>query len=182
MSYLAIVPHRVPLCHASGNYFLHDGYLSVETLVRQLSQWREGSIENIDLIGGEVSRLDSGYLSLLITGIRKFYTGEITVYTDLSDYLPVFDDPTLRLSIFWNSKDLEKLQRISLLARDVELWLLNEVAPQALADIVNPISNVTSIHFPRPADQALFRARVEHPDPRHKVIFMLPNGELSYGR
>lgn len=182
MSYVAIVPSRVPFCYATRKYFPEDGFLSVETLERKLSDWRDGSIQNIDIIGGEVSQLESEYLSQIIQTIRKFYKGEITIFTDLSNYPAAFDDPSLRISVFWNSHDHEKLTRIGMLPRDFELHVTDRCNPSDVAVSVSPFKNITSIQFPYDVDSSLFQIPVHKADRWRQVIYIMPSGLLSYGR
>lgn len=117
------------------------------------------SIDRVDLYGGEIGLLRPDYFHDIKRVIRIFYTGEISIISNLSIVPDFFMDSDIDLSISWdfsarekykdvfvNMQELQRPFRILILASD-KLLQLNDQDMLTFVDQLKSLKNLQSIEI-----------------------------------
>jgi len=113
-------------------------------------------IDYVDLYGGEITLLSDDYLQQLIDTIRKYYSGQINVVTNLVQHNAFLlrDDITLSVSydFFCREASTKTFNNIVTTPKDVHILMLASrcLIEKDVADMVNifnAVSNIVSVEI-----------------------------------
>lgn len=112
---------RCSFCYLSTAQLGDSKRLSPDQLFMRLSEISMvRSIDRIDLYGGEIGLLRPSYFHELKKIIRIFYTGDISIISNLSVTPDFFMDSDIDLSISWDFSAREKHQEVFLNMQSLE--------------------------------------------------------------
>lgn len=115
-----------------------------------------GQIDHIDLYGGEISALPVEYQHELMDVIRKHYSGNININTNLIKVSPLLFEPDVTASVSFDGPARERwetvLCNIAALPIDIAVLILCspnvlEFGAQNMMDIVNGFRNIISVEI-----------------------------------
>lgn len=92
---------RCDFCYLTPEQLGDTKRLGLSVLRKRLSEVIErfGSIEHIDLYGGEISALPNDYQLELLAVIREFYAGDVNLNTNLIRISPLVHEPNVTTSV-----------------------------------------------------------------------------------
>ena len=115
-----------------------------------------GKIDHVDLYGGEISTLPEKYQKSLLTGIRKHYSGDININTNLIKVSPLLSEAGVITSVSFDGPARERwdvtLSNMAMLNHPFAVLILCspkvlEFGAQALYDMLSGFSNLISVEI-----------------------------------
>lgn len=156
---------RCPACYLTPAQLADTTTISIsvlDDLLADVSTYR--TISHIDLYGGEIGTLTTEYQRKLYTTIRKYYSGQINVVTNLLKSFYLIDQPGVDLSVSYDFEHRERhtvvYRNMKQLQRDIHVLVLGTLEVMAgsvdeMISTLNALKNVVSVEIkPYSSNQA----------------------------